>query len=282
MEMDVAKSQKFWFKIITHDDKPLPMASSKDTAWNAIFKELNIHSHDFNLGPFFLSAKDIKHICSRFSETAEKEPRIICYQAQRKDRPQIFVDRQLFLLPIKNGHYVIVKTTDSCDGYVDIPPITSPPIEFRSHLTFELRSSKIGDSEMQHVDKAYALKIIQDFCGVDPIFLTIRGRKYCPKFSFSVGSQALIANGVQTEVDAGYEGEDTVVLIEAKNTKVNDIIIRQLYYPYRQWWHNTKKDTTVILFEYNKGMYHLWQFEFDDPNEYTSIRLMKSSRYKVV
>ena len=45
-------------------------------------------------------------------ETAEKEPRIICYQAQRKDRPQVFVDRGLFLLPVKNGHYVIVKSTD--------------------------------------------------------------------------------------------------------------------------------------------------------------------------
>ena len=90
-----------------------------------------------------------------------------------------------------------------------------------------------------------------------------------------------MAKGVQTEVDAGYEGEDTVVLIEAKNTKVKDIIIRQLYYPYRQWWHHTKKDTTVLLFEYNEGMYHLWQFEFKDPSEYTSILLLKSRRYLV-
>ena len=135
---------------------------------------------------------------------------------------------------------------------------------------------------MQHVDKAYALGLIQHFCGVDPMFLTIRGRKYCPEFSFSVGSQGLVAKGVQTEVDAGYEGEDTVALIEAKNTKVKDIIIRQMYYPYRQWWHHTKKDTTVLLFEYNEGMYHLWQFEFARPEEYTSIKLMKSSRYEVV
>jgi len=257
------------------------MASSKDTAWNEIFDVLDIHSHEFSKEPYKISAKQIKQICSKFSETAEKEPRIICYQAQRKDRPQVFVDRGLFLLPVKNGHYVIVKGTSTCDGYVDIPPITSQPVQFRSDLAFELRSSKVGDSEMQHVDKAYALGIIQHFCGVDPMFLTIRGRKYCPEFSFSVGSQSLMAKGVQTEVDAGYEGEDTVVLIEAKNTKVKDIIIRQMYYPYRQWWHHTKKDTTVLLFEYNEGMYHLWQFEFRNPYDYSSIVLIKSGRYVV-
>ena len=92
-----------------------------------------------------------------------------------------------------------------------------------------------------------------------------------------------MAKGVQTEVDAGYEGEDTVVLIEAKNTKVKDIIIRQLYYPYRTVGGITRrKDTTVLLFEFNEGMYHLWQFEFDNPDEYTSIRLMKSARYNIV
>ena len=241
---------------------------------------LDIHSYDFNREPYRISAKQIKQICSKFSETAEKEPRIICYQPSvRIAPPQVLLIRGLFLLPVINGHYVIVKNTESCDGYIDIPPITSPPVEFRSSLTFELRSSKVGDSEMQHVDKAYALGIIQDFCGVDPMFLTIRGRKYCPEFSFSVGSQALVARGVQTEVDAGYEGEDTVVLIEAKNTKVKDIIIRQMYYPYRQWWHHTKKDTTVLLFEYNEGMYHLWQFEFDNPYDYTSTRLCQSAKY---
>jgi hypothetical protein len=135
---------------------------------------------------------------------------------------------------------------------------------------------------MRHVDKAYALGLIQHFCAINPMFLTIRGRKYCLEFSFYVGSQGLVAKGVQTEVDAGYEGEDTVALIEAKNTKVKDIIILQMYCPYRQWWHHTKKDTTVLLFEYNEGMYHLWQFEFDNPDDCTSIRLMKSVRYNIV
>ena len=124
--------------------QPNCMASSKDTAWNEIFDVLDIHSHDFEEEPYKISAKQIKQICSKFTETAEKEPRIICYQAQRKDRPQVFVERGLFLLPVKNGHYVIVKSTGSCDGYIDIPPITSPPVEFDSNLeSFVLQKLEI-------------------------------------------------------------------------------------------------------------------------------------------
>jgi hypothetical protein len=257
------------------------MVSSKDRAWNEIFDQLDIHSHDFSIEPFHVTAKQIKKICSIFSETGEREPRIICYQAQRKDRPQIFVDRGLFLLPTKNGHYAIIETTDNCDGYVDIPEITSSPIKYKSKLKFRLLSSEVGNSEMQHVDKAFALGLVDHFCDSGPSFLTIRGRKYTPEFSFSVGNHSFITKSVQTEVDAGYEGQWHVALIEAKNVKVKDILIRQLYYPYRQWGHNTGKDVLIILFEKKDDMYHFWQFEFTNPNDYMSINLLRTARYIV-
>jgi hypothetical protein len=255
------------------------VVSSKDRAWNEIFKQLDIHSHDFSKEPFKLTAKEIKKICSIFSETGEREPRIICYQAERKDRPQLFVDKGLFLLPTKNGHYSIIETTSQSDGYIDIPEITSEPIEHSSKLKFKLRSSEIGNSEMQHVDKASALGLIDHFCDSGPSFLTIRGRKYTPDFSFTVGKHPIFTKSVQTEVDAGYEGEYHLTLIEAKNTKVKDILIRQLYYPYRQWSHHTGKDVFVLLFEFKDNMYHFWEFEFTNPNDYMSINLVKSSRY---
>lgn len=54
---------------------------------------------------------------------------------------------------------------------------------------------------------------------------------------------------VQTEVDAGYEGKERLVLIEAKNRSKNNVIIRQLYYPFRQWTtHVAQKSVSVIFF----------------------------------
>jgi hypothetical protein len=152
------------------------------------------------------------------------------------------------------------------------PRLNTEPIEYSSKLKFILRSSEIGNSEMQHVDKASALGLIDHFCDSGPSFLTIRGRKYTPEFSFSVGKHPIHTKSVQTEVDAGYEGKWHIALIEAKNTKVKDILIRQLYYPYRQWGIHTGKDVLVLLFEFKDEMYHFWQFECEDNQGSLSLK----------
>jgi hypothetical protein len=48
------------------------------------------------------------------------------------------------------------------------------------------------------------------------VYLQIRGRKYTPLFTFKVGNFDLEVKSVQTEVDAGYEGEHIILLLEAK------------------------------------------------------------------
>ena len=184
----------------------------------------------------------------------------------------------VFLLPVKNGFYNIIKG----EGYVDIPEIKNDTIVHRSKLDFNLHSSRIGNSEMQHLDYAYASSLIRTFMEDDSLVLTIRGRKYTPKFSFYVNNQLINVSSVQTEVDAGYEGKDRIVLIEAKNSKAANIIIRQLYYPFRQWQSHIKKKVVTLFFEKVKDIYSMWQFEFSDIDRYDSIKLVRSERYKIV
>ena len=87
---------------------------------------------------------------------------------------------------------------------------------------------------------------------------------------------------MQTEVDAGYEGKDKIVLVEAKNSSTNNTIIRQLYYPFCQWQHHTNKKVFTLFFEKSKdGTYSIWQFEFKN-NNYNSITLVKSERFKII
>ncbi|MEK7448930.1 MAG: hypothetical protein AAB019_05530 [Planctomycetota bacterium] len=114
------------------------------------------------------------------------------------------------------------------------------------------------------------------------LVLTIRGRKYTPQFSFRVGRQLLTAESVQTEVDAGYEGKNQLALIEAKNSQTTNTIIRQLFYPFRQWSCHTKKTVKTLFFEKRERFYSLWQFEFSDINDYNSIRLTKCCRYEII
>jgi hypothetical protein len=220
----------------------------------------------------------IKQATKHFTKTNEREVRILCKQDSREDRPQIFIDNHLFLLPTRNGEYAIVKG----EGYIDIPEIKSIAKIYTSKLDFQLETSLIGNSEMQHLDFAYASSLIRTFLDDDSLVLTIRGRKYTPKFSFNVGNQNITAESVQTEVDAGYEGRNQVVLIEAKNSHTTNTIIRQLFYPFRQWQQHTNKRVKTLFFEKRDSYYSLWQYEFADPNDYNSIQLIKSQQYEVV
>ncbi|MDP2090774.1 MAG: hypothetical protein Q8K30_04210 [Candidatus Gracilibacteria bacterium] len=247
-------------------------------SWKKIFEDHEILNHDFSSSPFILTSKMIKQSVQEFKNTAEKEVRILCKQDSRKDVPDIMKDNGLFLLPIKNGDYAIVKG----EGYIDIPNIEGEPIIYNSKIDFELESSKVGNSEMQHLDFAYASSLIRTFIQDPTLVLTIRGRKYTPEFSFNVGNIKLETKSVQTEVDAGYEGKDKIVLIEAKNSKTSDTIIRQLFYPYKQWKTNTSKDVILLFFEKRGNEYCIWQYEFEDENNYNSVILVKTGKYKIL
>lgn len=253
------------------------MANSR--SWKKIFDDYKILDHDFNKSPLLLSATQIKRACQSFKETGEKEVRILGKQDSREDRPEIFISNDLFLLPVKNGFYNIIKG----EGYIDIPEIKDEISVYSSKLEFIPDTTKIGDSEMQHLDYAYATSLIRTFTNDPSLILTIRGRKYTPEFDFFVGKQLIKVSSVQTEVDAGYEGKNQVVLIEAKNFSTTNIIIRQLYYPFRQWQEQTKKKVVTLFFDKSHGedVYSIWQFEFSDPKNYNSIRLVKSGKFRI-
>lgn len=249
-----------------------------DNSWKAIFDKYKIQKHNFKKEPFLVSAEQIKQATSHFKKTNEKEVRILCKQDSREDRPKVFADNDLFILPTNNGHYAIIKG----EGYIDIPLIESTAKIYKSKLDFILDTSQVGNSEMQHLDFAYAASLVRTFLEDDTLVLTIRGRKYTPKFSFNVGKQTISVESVQTEVDAGYEGRNQVALIEAKNSQTDNVIIRQLFYPFRQWQHHTKKKVKTLFFEKRGNFYSLWQFEFKDSDNYNSIHLTKSSRYEII
>lgn len=249
------------------------MASSE--SWEAIFNTYNILNHNFNISPFEITSRQIKDATAHFRNTNHKEVRILCKQDSREDKPNIFIENGLFLLPKKNGEYYIIKG----EGYIDIPPITTPPIVYNSQLDFSLETSLVGNSEMQHLDFAYASSLIRTFMNDHSLVLTIRGRKYTPEFSFNVGNFLIETRGVQTEVDAGYEGRNQVVLIEAKNSTSRNTIIRQLFYPFKQWREHTVKDVKCLFFEKQGSLYNIWEFTFSDINNYNSITLSRSARY---
>jgi hypothetical protein len=67
---------------------------------------------------------------------------------------------------------------------------------------------------------------------------------------------------VQIEVDAGYESNRAIYLIEAKVGKRDSFHIRQLYYPYLEWSNRSWKKIVPIFLVYSNGKYYLSEFSF--------------------
>ena len=252
--------------------------SKNSKSWEKIYNDLQIKNHDFNKSPFKINANQIKVCVKNFDKTSEKEVRVLCKQDSREERPDIFIENNLFILSIKNGEYIICKG----DGYIDIPEINTQAIEYTSKIDFELKSVKIGNSEMQHLDFAYASSLIRSFLQDDSLVLSTRGRKYTPQFNFNTDLYKNInVVSVQTEVDAGFEGRNKIVLVEAKNSHTKNVIIRQLYYPMRQWSIHTQKEVITLFFEKRGNEFLIWEFGFNDILNYNSIFLKNSAKFKI-
>ncbi|MDX2078498.1 MAG: hypothetical protein SFZ02_18850 [bacterium] len=246
-------------------------------AWEAIFEHHHISQHDFDIAPYLLSADDIKEATQQFKATGEREAQILCKQDTRESRPELFKSLGLFVLPIKNGLYALIRG----EGYVDLPEIESPPILHRSILTFPLETAWQGNSEMQHLDYAYAVSLVRTFMDDPTLVLTIRGRKYTPSLSFRANGHELTVEKVHTKVNGGYEGKNQVVLVRTRDTRAKNIVIRQIFYPYRQWSQVTNKPVHPIFFVRQGREYHFWRFAFTDADDYTSIKLIEANRLVV-
>ena len=253
------------------------LRSDNSSSWSAIAERYKIAEHDFDSGPLEISARQIRDACAHFQGASEKEAWALCKQDSRESRPQVFCERGLFVLPVQHGHYAIVKG----EGYVDVPPIERACQEYRSNFPFELETAGSGCSEIQHLDRAYALRLIHHFTDDDSLVLTIRNRAYRPSFNFLTGGSRISVRGVQTKVLSGYEGENQVLLVIAKSNSASNTLIRQLYYPFRQWQEHTTKPVSTLFFQRYRNEYHLWHFGFDDLNDYNSISLLKSERYRI-
>ena len=140
-------------------------------------------------------------------------------------------------------------------------------------------------SESTALNCAFITEMIMDFTGEQDLFLTTNGRMTSGAFNFNIktktGKQSISINKSQLEIDAGYEGANSLCLIEAKNVISDDFLIRQLYYPYRLWSSNISKPVRSVFLTYTNGIFHFREYEFQKIKEYNSIKLIKERKYKI-
>ncbi|MBR0151897.1 MAG: hypothetical protein IJP89_11105 [Synergistaceae bacterium] len=86
------------------------------------------------------------------------------------------------------------------------------------------------------------------------------------------------------EIDAAYEGHSCMAIFEAKLAKsgvFEDFMTRQLYYPFRVWHSRITKPVRPVFFVYSNEVFRLYEYAFDDSDNYSSIKLIRQKNYSV-
>src|SRR3989344_3688079 len=238
--------------------------------WEKIFTAKNF---DLTQNLHFITADEIKKI-------TRAEPRIMAKFDSLADLPVVFKKNGYFLLPVKNGKYAIVRGS----GFHKLENIGEIS-DHNSRIKFSLTTAGRGSSEMQYLDYSFNAGALESVMGISPLYQSIRGREFSKNFSFEVNKTNLDVSSVQLEVDSGLEGEDSIVLIEAKMRTPEDFIIRQLFYPYNHFKIvSPDKKIVPVFFTYEPvdKIYNFWIYEFTDPRNYNSIRLKGAKSLKIL
>lgn len=228
---------------------------SNNDAWTNIFDDLKILDKITIDSYFDISADEIKR-------RDGKEARLMTKIDHREHLPTVMQENGLSILAIQNGLYRIART----DPFINIekePQCHVKIIQQPTNGIITLDPLNI-QSESAALDIANISNILDDVFG-EKTLLTIRGRLR-GELSFSLNSIPYDINGVQIEVDGGYEGAKSVNLIEAKLGYRGNINIRQLLYP-ELFWKNQlrgrRKEVKSFIFYYQDDIFRFIPFKYD-------------------
>jgi hypothetical protein len=249
-----------------------------DKAWAKYFKSTSALQEIKRKGYTYVTASDLKEIGGR-------EARLMAKLDTLESRPKIFKQNDLTIFSVKNGEYIIFEDPDKRSYFAFGDQLESIPVKrYDSQVdlrAFDSYPRGLSLNESQAIDFAFISSLLKEFTGDESIKLTIRGRSYTSAFGFDLPNSAyhVKVSSVQIEVDAGYEGNDGIYLIEAKSGKKDSFHIRQLYYPYLEWANKSRKNVTPIFFVYSNGKYYLTEFLFG--SNFGDLKVVRKECYTI-
>ncbi|HWT02182.1 MAG TPA: hypothetical protein VN256_18165 [Pyrinomonadaceae bacterium] len=250
---------------------------SKNDAWEELFRRRNVLEEVERRGVCQISASEINEL---------HEARLMTKFDHYVQLPEVFKRNHLTIQPNTRGTYLIGRF----DSYQSVADDPSVPVE---GLPFPRRIETINPanlySESAVLMCAYYTGIINGVLGRE-MMLTAFGRMSAGSFDYQIrnnqtgGLHEIRVEGAQMEIDAGFEGEDTFAIVEAKNESVTDFHVRQLYYPYRAWLARTGKRVVPVFLSYSNAnsVFTLHVFRFSEPRLYNSIELVEQRKFQVV
>jgi hypothetical protein len=243
-----------------------------DKAWKILFEKHDIVEKVSVTGSFKIKASEINTV---------KEARLMAKFDQSTQLPEIFQNNNLSILPISRGEYIIGPfQTHEKVVYPKYKPtlVSIPNLETIDYTNLY--------SEASALLFAFNSGIIKDIVNSTDIHYTVNGRMSSGCFNYNINSknniklpQKIIVQNAQVEIDAGYEFANGFCIVEAKNIAIEEILIRQLYYPYRLWTGKISKPVIPLLMVYSNDIFYFFQYHFEDINNYNSLKLISYKSY---
>lgn len=249
--------------------------SKNNIAWEKIFDKYDILNHIDTNKKYIVTADQIREY---------REPRLMAKFDHKINLPKIFLENNLSILPVTRGSYII----SNFETYKNFESLDKKIYRFKLPDFLQSLNYDSISSETIAINCAFASGILNDFLNEEYILPTVSGRMKSEKFNFFIFNSKynelnnVEVNNSQIEIDAAYEGFDSLALIEAKRDLSDDFLIRQLYYPYRLWRSKITKNVKPIFLLYSNGVYNLYEYSFSIPDNYNSLKLIKHKNYSIL
>ena len=246
--------------------------NKQSVAWRKLFETYDIVNRINTDGEFYITARQIK-------QGTEEEARTMAKFDCTSALPEPFRENNISILPVRNGTYVL-------SDFILYEPVPEMG-EVVRQMPKPYYETVNERSESNVINQLILSKILDDFLDADNLQETFHGRQRTGEFDFTVDTysgekRTVHVDGVQLEIDGGFEDNNIIAIMEAKNVLNDDFIVRQLYYPYRMWQNEVTKQIRLIFAVYSNEIYALHEYKFTDPDDYSSIELVRSGFYTLV
>lgn len=238
---------------------------STSDKWNLLEDEYHILDGIKQDGVFYISADQMLELGRK--TTYKFEPRLLSHYDNSQSQPDLFKKNAISILPVTRGQYVLGHFNPfmRIKDYEDFPIKTVAPAPDWQEST----KTSLRFNESMGIAYAEQVGIISDFTGENELVASVAGRHSGNSWFYKIRSDQTylkleVANP-QIEVDGGYEGRHSLVLLEAKNKAVGEFCLRQLYFPYRTWRNYIHKTVRTVFMSISGDDFYLLEYEFPDP-----------------
>lgn len=204
--------------------------------------------------------------------------------------PQILLDEDYFILHLGKGHHKFVKGISN--GFHAFEKIDSKMIYDWKYRKSILNESDTSESNILSV--ANNQRIIHDFLYEDIVASpkVYNARRTKMSLAYCIAEEKVKAENLQMEIDLTMELHGVVTVFEGKNGFPENFAIYQLFHPVKYYLVLKKQkelDVKIVTCCYilrtrqqEKSVLRLYNYTFENENDMSSIKLLKSAQYNLI